>query len=596
MKRKIIALLMATLSLTCLAVGCKEDETNCSIHVDANADLVCDNCGKDVVYIVDQIPAKVETPVDMVVNPIPTNAVMSDYINIAPEREDVLPELKGTLSKVEGNVEERSNNIYEITNTEAVEDSVSTSAEYHKDTYKLYNAITDTTIFSFTSKKYSSSDYYYKEKCEFDYKNGYIKIYTKTAELDSTFDYENADYTHNFKFITYSGETIVEFAYRNKNFDDYSTSTKGDVVYLTVKDTTYAIDTETDKVIHTAKSDVMIKRPSFTQTVGNYGYVLGEEYVYIYDLTKWVDCVYYYKVPSYVDDSQSFILANGNVLFQTCVPLHSSSVNYDFEENDTKYDVVYTIIDPVNKTQKEVEFGYYINFFLDSDILVKQGESNYVDVYSIKNKKVDENAEKFMVVDNNLNILYSKEATIPGQKLDYKYVADGLIKDTVNFGDGSSADIILNNKGELVTYLPNNYTDCGEYIIKDNKIYTWSLQEKLDLNATETTNSYSIKQKMDNGAIILIRTETVEGSSVAKLYYYNINLNAPVALASGSLVTYKNDYFVLRSLVEGETVYTVYNCENKVIGRFDNNVNKIESIDDGVYKVTLTNGDIYFIR
>ena len=97
MKRKFIALLLSMVSVTSLFAACnakKSEASPCTTHIDTDKNDVCDACGKDVVYIRDQIVKDPETPVDMVVNPIPADAVKSNYIKDVEKEENIIPTKK----------------------------------------------------------------------------------------------------------------------------------------------------------------------------------------------------------------------------------------------------------------------------------------------------------------------------------------------------------------------------------------------------------------------------------------------------------------------------------------------------------------------
>ncbi len=635
MKRKFIAMLLAMVSVTSLFAACKEEEPPvepCATHVDTDKNAVCDACGKDIIYIKDQIVNDPETPVDMVVNPIPADAVRSDYVKDEVEVEDVLPTTKETFdiwSVDDENVEIKAlqvvntnvANLFNISYQKVVYDNtdpenpVETSRTKH---YVIYDVVNKKEVYRFDGKMHTivhdeGTDYEYYEY-ERDHAEVYIRPYgfSVSEYRYAKSEYGNYfDYTLTFGVYTFAGEQLYS------GTEDPTVSYAADREnYWTVwiDDTAYAIDKETYKVLHTCHEDVFVNRPNFDVVQGNYGYVYSYGGLYVYDLTKWIDCVY-------ADPSLSgnvYVLANGNVLVQDVEWLSDSAVSYDVIEDNTKYDLVQTIINPVEGTATEVEFGYRIDYCISgasedgADALVN-AEHNAFLVTPIESRMYS-TKQLLLVADSNLNVLYGEEYEMKMK------VGDDLYLKVINFGDGSDVDATVNGKGELVTYLPEYYLSRNGYIVVDyTRIYNWKMELLLDLEKEE----YNAIGEMDETAMILKKTveedntETVDDPDdtipVTYYYYYNPSVNAaPVQLGSKTADTtieyqslnYDSGYFTMKKTVATEeagvptevTTYLVYNASNVLIGEFEEPISEVYEIgDSGVYYF-YNNGEYFILK
>ncbi len=583
MKRKMIALLLAAVSVSSLLVGCKDKEKEaCASHADTNKDAVCDTCGKDVVIVTEQLPAEKEPVVEMVVNPIGEGS-LSEYLKTTMEAPEYVA--NNNVEALEDYLSVSNNGmVYFLKETTSFGTSVT-------DTFTLYNAVTDSDIYTFTTTNSTNTSSYYWDGCEVSFTEAYIKV-AETEDSEVT-----------YKFLDYNGKTIVrKYGDSGEVNSSYNSSfTRGDysVHYFTIDGTKYAMNAETYEIIYQADSAMFINRPVFDKVVGNYGYVRNGSSIYVYDLTEWIDCVYVAEAPSYWVGVKAFVLANGNILTQASVRLPDDAVNYDYltedsEQKTAKYDIVYTVIDPLTGTQTAVEFGYMITGEVNKEAYTENA-LNVFTVNPVKNRRIDENQTLTLVTDNNMNVLYSYKAVALGQnESKMQLVADGLFLSEIVYGDGTTSDIIVNQAGEI-TYLPRNYQAIGGFVLASDKVYDWQMNLKLDL----AENEYDVYASSEAG-LFLTKYDDEEG--VTDYYFYTPSMTSPKHIANSedvSGVSVLGSGFIVVSYDEiaEENVYSYYNNNCKKVADFSYNVvSVLELGESGVYRIMLANNAIYFAR
>lgn len=705
MKRKIIALLMATVCATTFFAACDEQasssdlsEVKCDVHTDTDKDALCDACGKAIVVIKEEIPAEQEQKVDMVVNPIPAEAVMSDYIVSTVEKE-VMPTTGWTQSAilkelVDGLEAEKiadfgaspiNEQLMGIMYTE-VEKVTEAGAEVTKCTEKImvYDCVNDKAVFTWASDTYKEDETPKKSIEYFDFETSgglytvltcteaEVKDDTSTTDPDDTVtEYTDRTLVYSsfagkeiFRFDTQAYEegddyveecdveflngvlatVIIKWEKDSNNSNRYEEAMEftfylpdgseivtgdeeeiteaptveftADIAYITIGDTKYAYDKETLALLHKEDKGMFIERPTFDEKNEKYGYVFQGDDIYVYDLTKWLDCVYAFTMPSYWNNAKSMVLENGNILVQYERALPAEAVSYDYLIGSAKYDVVYTIINVADGTQKNVEFGYMIQGFkLGSDYEEKYTDKalNVVTVNPIEEQEINSNEKLTLIVDNELNILYSEEPKLAGQREDMDLLANNRFLTTIGYAEGTEIRAIVNEKGELVAKLPSNAeVDFGvDYIKIGTKIYDFDMNEKLDTADYDTAVCDLEYVYLTKSFEATEATETTEATEAyTEAYIYTISMAEPKKIAddAANVVPHTANeawYQVAKVTVENEgeedettkTTYVVYNLNGELVGEFDYKVIAYdEATETTPARITLENGMYYFIK
>ncbi len=594
MKIKLISLLIALLCVSVLFVSCSEEctthldadgdgicdtegcedvvqlpepeEPNCTNHVDANRDGLCDTENCDTVIITNTIENQVEVLVPiakeeyvpMVVKPVPTDAVLGDYVK--------LDYVNGTLTlyahvytpaetNVELNIVKELGNHYYIIKTSVkvsdpvVDDPATTDTDEskyatRKDTYTLINDITGKAIELITTEPYdfvednaSTTDVneYWDEAPSFNYYN-LDGLYAVVLGGDEYY-YYTENYTKlNTKPLSLDGTSDI-YEYIGEGNNETFQFTNDEIVYV--------IDAE-GNIIHSEKEIFFLDRPEFDYVTDAFGIIEDDEKISFFDLSKWLECTYTYSF-TYGQNANWFILQNGNVFIQTAKALPYTAINYDVEWEDAKYDLDYFIVDPAAKTVTETEFGYVVLTVMANDgemeDITAKLENLFV-VMPIVNGTVDVDSYKALAVSNALEIVCDLDAAFEST-----LVADGLYLKSIDL-NGEDYTAVYDANGKFLNYLPESYEVFDDCIILGGKgVYTYDLKLKLDL--TKYKNVYN------NGAYMILVEEvktTVEEveTVVYNTYYWNTTLEAPVLLFNDSsakeIVWYgmSSNYYVVK--------------------------------------------------
>ena len=622
MKSKLIILLVCLLSLSMLFVSCGESAVcqehidtnednycdNCNViinceHKDENNDNLCDTCARSVVRI--EVVGEIS---DLVVKPLPQGGNLTDYI--ITEQISSVTLLAPVKSPVDfENVvifeTDTSNGKYVIAyrtySSEPVYADGATPEDEPIDTkymvnYYVYDMIAGKTLASVENTYLASKGN--KLDVTVSLASAGFRIDTvKTVETEVKYDEEDpnsdtyiqTEYKYETKVMTYSGATLAVVEEDNVEASLYSSNYDG-IYYVTVEDTTYAIDAETGNKLSEGRSDVFLRRPTMSYTKGNYGYVEannnGVTSVYVYDLTKWIECIYVFDIPA-TEQTQWFILDNGNVLIQSLDILDPNARNYDILVMGQKVDVKYTLVDLAKKTASAVDFGYIITACENgeaAELLYKDTAKNVLTVIPIKDRALDTTNPLALVVDDDLTIKFACDPTpLLAQAGQLIIVADNRYVTWFNYGAGDEYTwATVNEKLEIVTYLPVPYMTNPEnfsglntnvyregFVYFDNKVYSFDMEVLMDFAAED---AYRIVRDCQNYFILsktFVENEgTDEETTVTKYYHYDPVTSKTPTEINGSIVSYDTYYYVTSVTVtepELKTTYNIYDQNNKLL-------------------------------
>ena len=635
MKLKIFALIMAILCLSVVLVGCSQkpcdahvdenkdqkcdvckdtipcethtDENNdlvcevcgltfappCEPHKDENADGKCDTCGGAIVIIKEQIAPETGERVPMVVNSIPSDANLADYIVTTAEQ-------LMALSKAE---ELKIDKVFEVVDNYFTYTIEAEDGDYT--TYGVYDMVAGKSLYRVTDQ-YTGTAVNGRKAVDINFGAYYFVSVVDTYEVSSF-----APSARTVEYYTYTGEKIMgadwkagdgisveEFEYLLAT----ETVTEGDVTYITFyDDQVWTFDEEDGDYLgyHFDKKTV-VHRPAFDQVTGDYGYVAHDGILYVYDLTKWVECVYSCPLLEGLIYHDWFVLSNGNILLQKKYVLPDDAISYDYKEGSDKIDLVYTIINPADKSAKNVEFGYVINtvsIYEDWDDLLTEKAPNLITAHPISNDAViyDDAFTKQLIADNDLNILFDATHWFNDMFL----FDDGLFLVFTEYDDETEPLVtVVNEKGEKLAQIPYNAEVKQRYVLYDGKVYNFKMEQLLDLS------DYEIEIEYDEYAIL---SAYDEARDKVVYYYYNFRSKAPVELSYqtnedftiewsdtfGFGLSYTNE--------EGETAYTFFNYKNATVtvGDGSKSIDAYSYEADSEYAVMLLmleDGSFYIVR
>lgn len=620
MKRRIIALLIALASLVTMLAACGDDagKKPCATHVDADKDLICDGCGRAVISIIEQLPPVEDPVVDTVVNPFPENSNLAQFEDLSLVGKPVsgkLEEAEAEPVLQQGMADIASAAKIKVPTKETFAEGETPT---YTDSYLIYNYRLGKVIYSYTTPEYTDANENHKVKVSVAPITPALGFEIRVATWAQV-----KGYTYSYQYYTIGGLLLADTAESEDPDEELSfsasLSSNGDYIY-SLEDMIYVCDAKTGAQIYSCEARLFIDRPAFDVVIGNYGYVKDSEGdILVYDLTKWLSCIYETDV-----EGTAYIFSDGKIVVQNHVVLPDAAVNYDYlvkSEDLTgsiKYDIVYTVINPVDGSSTEVEFGYNIL----SHEAVKAGEGDALVSYDrltvspISHKELTTTAVE-VIVDSSLKILYAKEAWLPGQSLDdMQLVADGVYLVSIRYADGTVVKATVKADGTFLAYIPNalaNSFVCG-FIKVGNKFYNTKMELVFDADAKDAEEkTFTLGESSDYGIYMTKDGET---------YVLRQGATAPVKLTNAADadenalndVTFYRTYFggaiyVLNKKVEVavegdagtepatelEDVFVFYNAAGTELGSVQAPSFAISVlVADEIYYIETANGDYYF--
>ena len=534
----------------------------CDVHKDENADKTCDACGGAIVIITEQLAPSTDAKVDMVVNSIPENVNLGDYIVV--DKEDVVIT---ELEKLDLNAILDHNDMAWLQLTYDDVNDVNTYEVYDYINNKSIFKVDDSTATSDTYKNVSItlSDYYFVVTV-----NEYDRYsYVPRKASIAYYDYTGKNALAGANWEAYVSEQTWDQITNELVPTIYD---RNSITYVTFGSDVYAFDSVTSELLGKFNDKELVYRPEFDKVRGDkYGYVEQDNKIFVYDLNKWIECVYVYEIPVNYVTFDWFVLENGNVLVQGIEAVSAKNVNYDYMENDAKFDMVYTVIDPSAKNEKNVEFGYKI-----MAVQAAANESftdkaqNLAAIMPIVGDSVSADY-KIVILNNDLTI-----AADITEAIRLQLVADELFAKTENVG-GVEKTTIVDINGNEVVYVPYTAIINDKFISYDGKIYSFKMKELMDL----ADEGFQIYFDCDS-YMILTKYDTENYRYV--YYYYDMQSESAKKIPGQdnglfNVAVYDFGYVVSYTDM-GQNVYKFYNTNGESVGTLDSEIAVIEYFED----------------
>ncbi len=500
----------------------------CDPHKDTNADNLCDVCGGAIVVITEQIAPKSENRVNMVVNTAPADAVLSQYLQTTPEQK-----LPSSVSSAD---------------YEGVYDRYlyGKTAEGTYTKHEVRDLVTGSVIYSETVETARS-----------------VEVTLFSAYVRATVVGDNGAYE--VTYVSYGGKVL--FA-ESVAAGDTGTAVTVDEAYsgryvrLDIGDRKcFVIDPSTREIlVETDDPRSLVARPVFSVETETYGYRQEGSMLYIYDLSRWVECVMSYRIPGYYEDASWFVLQNGSVLLQAFVTLADDAVSYDLLANGDKLDMVNLLIDPTAGESAEIEFGYVIRYVeADPADGFTAAALNLVEVWPIRSDRADSSAAKWLITDNTMKVLYDLDNAFGGRSA--SLLADGLflVADSV-LGVYEVMDI----DGNRVSVIPWEVDGFFDTFYEVSGVY-YNLRGEVILDEAD-----GFVRVIDGGFIqpsgyaLFVKTDS---ESLEETYYLCTGEGLTRLDVTDVTDAYFAEFgFVLSHTVEGATVHTLYDVAGNKVG------------------------------
>lgn len=379
-------------------------------------------------------------------------------------------------------------------------------------------------------------------------------------------------------YYTADDENSIIYEYKDS-------AASGDHGLVEIGNSIYKVDKDGNKTF--IKSFDYQQAPTLTNVVkgGDYYYeIFDDKGLRIYNSA--LERIYLYAFPSYVENADIYILANGNALLQYEVLLNFEASNYDFrDEGFDKYDLVTKLIDPVNMTMKDLKNVDFRIVYCTSapefneDKIYNDTLQNVAMVSYIKDKLIDTN----YTVNGDMIAFNNDLSTI--NTFDFGVDVLGVPTPiSANYYSAYSkhGDLyVFDKEGKLVnTYDAMSF---GEYFYTDNAIYF--------IDGTEKYNLKDNKATVDICGNSLIISKT-NGKVVEKLLFRNGNVTPIANVSADTEVSSINGFAISGDCYytynAEENKYTYYNECGERLGSFDSKLSTVSSTDDYIIMVEST--------
>lgn len=406
-------------------------------------------------------------------------------------------------------------------------------------TLKIYNAITDQIVLTFTETETLKYEDLYTDS----FADAAWFVLKLTDKTDSTKDVTV------YRLYDANGTMIVEERGNSIRFDSAcDTILLGDKLYRISKDGIVA-DGEFSALGYPELPDSVTK-------VGDIYYADGNHTLSVYDKNFNLILTHYF--PLYAHNIEVGALSSKKLIAQYYYELPYDAEEYDAATEDEKYDLVTEIITVKDGSVKSVDSEYVFDRFFCREELEDMDENELakgIDLiaygYKIENKQweINENLERIFSLDENGQVKAILSATVNGKI--FSQPAEPIVgTDKYLVGDYSSSTLyIVDKKGEVIADISGVRSDSGfmtaKFLSAYGKIYDFDLNLVYDYEAAgmevETRLQDSILFSKDSKTYLLkagdtapvelagVFDETCYGMIMTKdeatftTYYYNEN-------------------------------------------------------------------------
>ncbi len=417
---------------------CGGDYIECTEHKDLDANKRCDACNAGIVTITQLEKPVEEKRVPMVVNPMPTDAAIADYIQTTPVQKN---NYDGYADYIWSGAVQDGRFVYGVSDTSVI----------------IYDTELAKEIYSVNSNNVNVTMHEYWFTVD-----SYDSMYTR-------------------EYYTYSGAKFASVTDTNAFGTTVEVNNPDIYRAIAIEGTVYVVNCNTNTVINSEQESTFLDRPFFGVYNSKVGVSSLNGSLYFYDLGEWLKCTASYQVPSYADGADVWMLDNGKVLLQYSVLLNNNAASFDFIDSEGyKRDIVYVVVNPADGQAKNIEFGYVIMDVEaiddDNDVYNTRVDLNRVVVYPIVNDRVDSYAKTVILTDSDLNIKLNETNAFGGGTFDFELIAPKRFLVDRYYSNNQSRRELLNEKGEFIAYVPLTAEIREENIEFEGKLYDFDMK------------------------------------------------------------------------------------------------------------------------
>ena len=516
MKKTLSILLVLSLAISCalLLSGCKE---KCPPHTDADKNGICEVCKEEI------------APYDLHV---------SKYFNYVSQEDedDVLGVAKhiSALNGMDYNYNS-SGNLLAFSNY---------SAEEGQNKYAVLNYETGNVVFTI---KQESADSEIITSASFHgnhYGNGYIALIVETITENSS---DELKYTTNIY-----DENGTKIATADKDTDPVQLNNKymefDGKVYIYEDDKfTFAFDAGLGDI------------PDFDYLTKDYAYEFGNYEFFVYDRNFAI--VTGYEAPSNADESNFFVLNNGNVLIQNVIMLPADATDYQIFYDGEKYNLESFIFDVKTGAKTAVALDFIVGSVINEYVCSGYEEigvdfsalANVIEIQKIENK-APARSEEYRNYSNDMKLL-----NYLGREIPMQYgMAQPIAENRYMAYDKSGKRYLIDENNKIIGEVTNaSFNSDTKQFSCNGKYYDLDLKEVDSIDMSE----YEVCSNNTYVDYTIYRKNTGTDDDPSYNYYIYRNGKMNDLNISGNVEGYfycSYDYFYYSITTDGNKRYTIY--------------------------------------
>ncbi len=323
---------------------------------------------------------------------------------------------------------------------------------------------------------------------------------------------------------------------------------------------------------------------SATHSSEKYFYVVNGNNITVLDRKGNPLNIYNIKENNNLDESDYFILENGNIVVQYREQLPSDAESYDIYDNGDKLLLTTEIVNAESGRTKKLDVDFIINMlYAGTDEMMKIADNkNLAYITRIENKNLLSEYET-VILTNKLTEKASAYDIIDGGDTMEQVAEDLYMVEDIN-----DNLYLINSNGKIVKSFAGKSVGFNDkYIWTEAAIYDYEFNKLFALKA----DGYSVTAHARNYLVI---EKTEEG--VTTYYCYNNGNAVEITLSNSSSTRFEDvDYTTgLYCIYNTETgKYLYYNCNGKFVGEYDGELYYIKSVDNG--NMLVSAGEGYYL-
>ena len=293
---------------------------------------------------------------------------------------------------------------------------------------------------------------------------------------------------------------------------------------------------------------------------GEYYYAYNDKVIAVYDLNAIACCSF--RIPSYAEHEDYYVLSNGNVFVQYVVQLADDDKDYDLIADGKKYDLVQKILNVKDGKETDLKTSYYFSELYCRNAVssnnwfngLRKDVENIAECYPIINKRIDVNynSVKYLSISNSGEIGGVLNETIAGE-VDFQTIS----ADRIIIYDNLGRKLLCDYSGNIIGEVSNIEDMTDKYIVGYRKVYDMNLNVIFDYDAQGYTYYYKC-----NNSIFFSKEVEVEGDEITNVYVITSDSATPRLICDeDEFDVYSNLYMTtIENKEDGTVTTTIYNA------------------------------------